>query len=77
MSVSAHDRISGTPQMVRAWNAFLRHVKEKPGVAFPGKDAIARCVLNSPLTLRDIETIRAEMRSRPPALGAWFHRGSE
>ena len=57
MSVSAHDRISGTPQMVRAWDAFLRYVKEKPGVAFLRKDAIARWALESPLTLRESETI--------------------
>jgi len=57
MSVSAHDRISGTPQMVRAWDAFLRYVKEKPGVAFLCKDAIARWALESPLTLRESETI--------------------
>jgi peptidoglycan/xylan/chitin deacetylase (PgdA/CDA1 family) len=57
MSVSAHDRISGTPQMVRAWDVFLRYVKEKPGVAFLRKDAIARWALESPLTLRESETI--------------------
>jgi peptidoglycan/xylan/chitin deacetylase (PgdA/CDA1 family) len=57
MSVSAHDRISGTPQMVRAWDAFLRYVKEKPGVAILRKDAIARWALESPLTLRESETI--------------------
>ena len=57
MSVSAHDRISGTPQMVRAWDAFLRYVNEKPGVAFLRKDAIARWALESPLTLRENETI--------------------
>jgi hypothetical protein len=57
MSVSAHDRISGTPQMVRAWDAFLRYVKEEPGVAFLRKDDIARRALESPLTLRDSETI--------------------
>ena len=34
MSVSAHDRISGTPQMVRAWDTFLRNVKEKPAWRF-------------------------------------------
>ena len=34
MSISAHDRISGTPQMTRAWDAFLRHAKSHPGVAF-------------------------------------------
>jgi peptidoglycan/xylan/chitin deacetylase (PgdA/CDA1 family) len=57
MSVSAHDRISGTPQMVQAWDAFLRYVKEKPGVAFLRKDAIARWALESRLTLRESETI--------------------
>jgi peptidoglycan/xylan/chitin deacetylase (PgdA/CDA1 family) len=57
MSVSAHDRISGTPQMARAWDAFLRYVNEKPGVAFLRKDAIARWALESPLTLRESEPI--------------------
>ena len=57
MSVSAHDRISGTPQMVRAWDAFLRYVNEKPGVTFLRKDAIARWALESTLTLRESETI--------------------
>jgi hypothetical protein len=57
MSVSAHDRISGTPQMVRAWDAFLTYAKSRPGVAFLRKDAIARHVLQSPLTLRESETI--------------------
>jgi peptidoglycan/xylan/chitin deacetylase (PgdA/CDA1 family) len=57
ISVSAHDRISGTPQMVRAWDAFLRYVKEQPGVAFLRKDEITRWALESPLTLRESETI--------------------
>lgn len=57
MSVSAHDRISGTPQMVRAWDACLRYVKAKPGVALLRKDEIARWALESPLTLRESETI--------------------
>ena len=57
MSVSAHDRISGTPQMVRAWETFLRYVKERPGVAFLRKDEIARWALESPLTLRESEMI--------------------
>jgi peptidoglycan/xylan/chitin deacetylase (PgdA/CDA1 family) len=57
MSVSAHDRISGTPQMVRAWDAFLRYAKEKSGVAFLRKDEIARWAMASPLTLRESETI--------------------
>ncbi|NVD98419.1 polysaccharide deacetylase family protein [Massilia sp. BJB1822] len=57
MSISAHDRISGTPQMVRAWDQFLAYAKSKPGVAFMRKDDIARYALNSPLTLRESETI--------------------
>jgi len=57
MAVSAHDRISGTPQMVRVWDAFLHYAKSRPGVAFLRKDKIARFVLQSPLTLRESETI--------------------
>src|SRR5580700_1431286 len=57
MSVSAHDRISGTPQMVKVWDEFLRYAKGWPGVAFLRKDAIARWALESPLTLRESETI--------------------
>jgi peptidoglycan/xylan/chitin deacetylase (PgdA/CDA1 family) len=57
MSVSAHDRISGSPQMVRAWDEFLRYAKGQPGVAFLRKDEIARYALESQLTLREGETI--------------------
>jgi peptidoglycan/xylan/chitin deacetylase (PgdA/CDA1 family) len=57
MSVSAHDRISGSPQMVQAWDAFLRYAKSRPGVTFLRKDQIARFALESPLTLRESETI--------------------
>lgn len=57
MSVSAHDRISGTPQMVRVWDEFLRYAKRHPGVAFMRKDAIAEYTLKSPLSIRENETI--------------------
>jgi hypothetical protein len=57
MSVSAHDRISGTPQMVSAWDAFLRYAKDKPGVAFLRKDESARWAMESSLTLRESEAI--------------------
>ena len=57
MSVSAHDRISASPQMVRAWSEFLRYAKGQPGVAFLRKDEIARYALESQLTLRESETI--------------------
>ncbi|QGZ39754.1 peptidoglycan/xylan/chitin deacetylase (PgdA/CDA1 family) [Pseudoduganella flava] len=57
MSISAHDRISGTPQMVRVWDRFLAYAATKPGVAFLRKDEIARIALDSPLTVREPETI--------------------
>jgi peptidoglycan/xylan/chitin deacetylase (PgdA/CDA1 family) len=57
MSVSAHDRISGSPQMVQVWDAFLRYAKSRPGVTFLRKDQIARFALESPITLRESETI--------------------
>ena len=41
MSISAHDRISGTPAMVRVWGEFLRYAKSHPDVAFMRKDDIA------------------------------------
>jgi peptidoglycan/xylan/chitin deacetylase (PgdA/CDA1 family) len=57
MSISAHDRISGTPQMVKVWDEFLRYANSHPGVAFMRKDAIAQYTLDSPLSLRETETI--------------------
>ncbi len=57
VSVSAHDRISGSPQMVRVWDEFLTYAKSKPGVAFMRKDEIARYALSSTTTLRESETI--------------------
>ena len=57
MPISAHDRISGTPAMVRVWDEFLRYAKSHPGVAFMRKDGIAKYVRSSPSTLRESETI--------------------
>jgi peptidoglycan/xylan/chitin deacetylase (PgdA/CDA1 family) len=57
MSISAHDRISGSPQMVRVWDEFLTYARSKAGVAFMRKYDIARYALASPLTLRERETI--------------------
>ena len=51
------DRISGSPQMIRAWDEFLRCARSQPGVAFLRKDEIARYALESQLTLREGETI--------------------
>ena len=57
MSISAHDRISGAPAMVRVWDEFLKYAKSHPGVAFMRKDDIAKYIRASPLTLRETETI--------------------
>ncbi len=57
MSISAHDRISGTPQMVRVWDEFLRYAKSHAGVAFMRKDEIAKFIRSSPTALRENETI--------------------
>lgn len=57
MSISAHDRISGTPQMVEAWDRFLTYARKHEGVGFMRKDEIARFAKQSPLTVRETETI--------------------
>ena len=57
MSISAHDRISGSPAMVRVWDEFLKYAKSHPGVAFMRKDAIAKYIKTSPMTLHEAETI--------------------
>lgn len=57
MSISAHDRISGSPQMVDVWDEFLTYARSKAGVAFMRKDDIARFALGDPTTLRDSEAI--------------------
>jgi hypothetical protein len=57
MSVSARDRISGTPQMVSAWDGFVTYAKSRPGVAFLRKDTIARQAVQSQRTMRESETI--------------------
>jgi len=57
MSLSTHDRISGSPQMVRVLDEFLRYAKSHPGVVFMRKDEIARFAASSANTLRETETI--------------------
>lgn len=57
MSISAHDRISGSPAMVRVWDEFIRYAKSHAGVAFMRKDEISKYIRSSPLTLRESETI--------------------
>lgn len=46
MSVSTHDRISGTPTLVKALDTFLTYAKSHSGVVFMRKDEIARLALS-------------------------------
>ncbi|MEJ7806833.1 MAG: polysaccharide deacetylase family protein [Telluria sp.] len=57
MSISAHDRISGAPAMVRVWDEFLRYAKSHPAVAFMRKDQIANYIRDSKTAFRESETI--------------------
>lgn len=50
MSISLHDRIGGTPAMVKVMDEFLDYAKNHPGVKFMRKDEIAKMVLNDPDT---------------------------
>jgi peptidoglycan/xylan/chitin deacetylase (PgdA/CDA1 family) len=50
MSISFHDRIGGTPAMVKAMDTFIQYTKTKKGVVFMRKDDIAKMVQNDPKT---------------------------
>ncbi len=47
MSVSAHDRISGTPGRVRLLEEFIKYAQAQRGVVFMRKDEIARWTLSA------------------------------
>ena len=53
MSVSFHDRIGGSPQMVQAAREFITFATRQKGVVFKRKDEIARMALADKTTLRD------------------------
>jgi len=53
MSISFHDRIGGTPQMVQVANELLSYMKKHPGVTFKRKDEIARIALGDKRTIRE------------------------
>ena len=52
MSISFHDRIGGTPQMVKATSELVEYMKKHQGVSFKRKDEIAA------MTLADVSSIR-------------------
>lgn len=53
MSISFHDRIGGTPQMVQAAREFIEFANKQPGVVFRRKDAIAAMALADQTMLRE------------------------
>jgi peptidoglycan/xylan/chitin deacetylase (PgdA/CDA1 family) len=53
MSVSTHDRISGTPARTRALAEFIDYAQQHPGVRFLRKDEIARWALAQADTPRE------------------------
>jgi peptidoglycan/xylan/chitin deacetylase (PgdA/CDA1 family) len=53
MSISFHDRIGGSPQMVKAAGEIIKYIQRQPGVAFKRKDEIARMALADKTTIRE------------------------
>ncbi|TWR24977.1 polysaccharide deacetylase family protein [Mucilaginibacter achroorhodeus] len=53
LSVTFHDRVSGTPQMVRAATELIKYMQKHTGVAFKRKDEIAKMTLKDPTSLRE------------------------
>jgi len=53
MSISFHDRIGGSPQMVKAASEIIKYIQQHPGVTFKRKDEIARMTLADKTTIRE------------------------
>jgi len=53
LSIAFHDRISGTPQMVKAANELITYIQKHPGVAFKRKDEIAEMTLKDHTSIRE------------------------
>ena len=53
MSISFHDRIGGTPQMVQAAKELFTYMKKHSGVSFKRKDEIAKMALEDMSFIRE------------------------
>ncbi|SHM78323.1 Polysaccharide deacetylase [Chitinophaga jiangningensis] len=53
LSISFHDRIGGTPQMVKATAELLQYIQGHKGVSFKRKDEIARMTLADKTSIRE------------------------
>jgi len=53
LSISFHDRIGGTPQMVKTTNDLIKYIQNHQGVSFKRKDEIAKLALEDETTIRE------------------------
>jgi peptidoglycan/xylan/chitin deacetylase (PgdA/CDA1 family) len=53
LSISFHDRIGGTPQMVKVTFDLMRYIQKHKGVSFKRKDEIAELALKDKTTIRE------------------------
>jgi peptidoglycan/xylan/chitin deacetylase (PgdA/CDA1 family) len=53
MSISFHDRIGGTPQMVQVTKNLIEYMQQHKGVTFKRKDEIAEMTLNDRTSIRE------------------------
>lgn len=53
LSISFHDRIGGTPQMVNATEQIIRYMQQHKGVSFKRKDEIADLILKDETAIRE------------------------
>jgi hypothetical protein len=53
MSIRFHDRIGGTPQMVKASIELIKYIQQHKGVSFKRKDEIAKMALEDKTTIRE------------------------
>lgn len=53
LSISFHDRIGGTPQMVNATEQIIRYMQQHKGVSFKRKDEIADLILKDETAVRE------------------------
>src|SRR6478735_8923586 len=53
LSISFHDRIGGTPQMVKATKDLIKYMQQHEGVSFKRKDEIVALVLNDKTSIKE------------------------
>lgn len=53
LSLTFHDRVSGTPQLVKAATELITYMQKHTGVVFKRKDEIAKMTLNDPTSVRE------------------------